>query len=107
VEIVDAFTAGEARNCVNLAPRGLGSATLTVRHLDRVGVLARVLELLREAALNVEHMQNRIFAGGEAAVATIDVAGTVPADLLRQLDAIPEVLGTALVTRDHAGTEPA
>ncbi len=107
VEIVDAFTAGEARNCVNLAPRGLGSATLTVRHLDRVGVLARVLELLREAALNVEHMQNRIFTGGEAAVATIDVAGTVPADLPRQLDAIPEVLGTALVTRHQAGTGPA
>ncbi len=107
VEIVDAFTAGEARNCVNLAPRGLGSATLTVRHLDRVGVLARVLELLREAALNVEHMQNRIFAGGEAAVATIDVAGTVPADLPARLDAIPEVLGSSLVTRDHAGVEPA
>ena len=81
VEIVDAFAAGEARNCVNLAPRGLGSATLTVRHVDKVGVLARVLELLREAGLNVEHMQNRIFAGGAAAVATIDVAGTVPADL--------------------------
>ena len=65
VEIVDAFAAGDARNCVNLAPRGLGSATLTVRHLDKVGVLARVLELLREAGLNVEHMQNRIFAGGD------------------------------------------
>jgi D-3-phosphoglycerate dehydrogenase / 2-oxoglutarate reductase len=103
VEIVDAFAAGEARNCVNLAPRGLGSATLTVRHLDEVGVLARVLELLREAGLNVEHMQNRIFAGGEAAVATIDVAGTVPADLPAALDAIPEVLGCSLVTLDTAG----
>lgn len=103
VEIVDAFAAGEARNCVNLAPRGLGSATLTVRHHDKVGVLARVLELLREAGLNVEHMQNRIFAGGEAAVATIDVAGTVPADLPAALDAIPEVLGSSLVTLDTAG----
>jgi D-3-phosphoglycerate dehydrogenase len=102
VEIVDAFAAGEARNCVNLAPRGLGSATLTVRHLDKVGVLARVLELLREAGLNVEHMQNRIFAGGEAAVATIDVAGTVPAELAAALDAIPEVLGSSLVTLDSA-----
>ena len=107
VEIVDAFAAGEARNCVNLAPRGLGSATLTVRHLDKVGVLASVLELLREAGLNVEHMQNRIFAGGEAAVATIDVAGTVPADLIAGLDAIPEVLGSSLNTLDPTGAEPA
>ncbi|HKQ41237.1 MAG TPA: NAD(P)-dependent oxidoreductase, partial [Pseudonocardia sp.] len=100
VEIVDAFAAGEARNCVNLAPRGLGSATLTVRHLDEVGVLARVLELLREAGLNVEHMQNRIFAGGAAAVATIDVAGAVPAELTAAVDAIPEVLGTSLAAID-------
>jgi D-3-phosphoglycerate dehydrogenase len=100
VEIVDAFAAGEALNCVNLAPRGLGSATLTVRHLDEVGVLARVLELLSKAGLNVEHMQNRIFAGGEAAVATIDVAGTVPADLLAHLEAMPEVLGSSLVALD-------
>jgi D-3-phosphoglycerate dehydrogenase len=109
VEIVDAFTAGEARNCVNLAPRGLGSATLTVRHLDEVGVLARVLELLREAGLNVEHMQNRIFTGGAAAVATMDVAGTVPDDLLVHLDAIPEVLGCSLVALDatDACPEPA
>jgi D-3-phosphoglycerate dehydrogenase / 2-oxoglutarate reductase len=107
VEIVDAFAAGEARNCVNLAPRGLGSATLTVRHLDKVGVLAGVLELLREAGLNVEHMQNRIFAGGKAAVATIDVAGTVPPDLMAGLDAIPEVLGSSLITLDSTDAEPA
>jgi D-3-phosphoglycerate dehydrogenase len=106
VEIVDAFTAGEARNCVNLAPRGLGSATLTVRHLDKVGVLARVLQLLREAGLNVEHMQNRIFAGGQAAVATMDVAGTVSTDLLAHLEAIPEVLGSSLVVLDPTGTDP-
>lgn len=106
VEIVDAFAAGEARNCVNLAPRGLGSATLTVRHLDKVGVLARVLQVLREAGLNVEHMQNRIFAGGAAAVATIYVAGTVSPDLPAGLAAIPEVLGSSLVTLDATGSEP-
>ncbi|GAA2901505.1 hypothetical protein GCM10010472_69620 [Pseudonocardia halophobica] len=105
VEIVDAFAAGEARNCVNLSPRGLGSATLTVRHLDKVGVLAGVLELLREARLNVEHMQNRIFAGGVAAVATIDVAGIVPTDLLAGLDALPEVLGSSLITLDSTAME--
>ena len=105
VEIVDAFVAGEARNCVNLAPRGLGSATLTVRHRDEVGVLARVLELLSEVGLNVEHMQNRIFAGGEAAVATIDVAGTVPADLLACVEAIPEVLGSSLITLESTGSD--
>ncbi len=98
VEIVDAFAAGETRNCVNLAPRRLGSVTLTVRHLDRVGVLARVLDLLSVAGLNVEHMENRVFRGGEAAVASIDVAGTMPDELLDQIGAIPDVLGVAAAT---------
>jgi D-3-phosphoglycerate dehydrogenase len=95
VEIVDAFAEGEARNCVNLTPRRLGSVTLTIRHLDRVGVLARVLDLLSRAGLNVEHMENRVFRGGEAAVASMDVAGPVPDGLLADLAAVPEVLGVS------------
>ncbi len=96
-EIVDAFVAGEARHCVNLDPSRLGSATLTVRHLDRVGVLAQVLDLLRTTGLNVEHMENRVFRGGHAAVASIDVAGETSADLLTALREIPDVLGVSRV----------
>lgn len=98
VEIVDAFTAGEARNCVNLDPSRLGSATLTVRHLDRVGVLARVLDHLSAAGLNVEHMENRVFRGGQAAVASIDVAGPIPDRLLDDLATVPGVLGVSAAT---------
>jgi D-3-phosphoglycerate dehydrogenase len=95
VEIVDAFTEGEARNCVNLAPSRLGSVTLTVRHLDRPGVLARVLDLLSLARLNVEHMENRVFRGGEAAMASIDVAGHVSEGLLAEIAGVPNVLGVS------------
>ena len=96
-EIVDAFVAGEARNCVNLDPSRLGSITLTVRHLDRVGVLANVLDRLSSAGLNVEHMENRVFRGGRAAVASIDVAGQTSDALLDALRAIPDVLGVSEV----------
>ncbi|MFC4783911.1 NAD(P)-dependent oxidoreductase [Nocardioides sp. MAHUQ-72] len=102
VELVDAFVQGEARNCVNLTPSRIGSATLTVRHLDRVGVLAHVLDRLSRARLNVEHMENRVFRGGGAAVATIDVAGPVSEDLLADLDALPEVLGVSATSIDAA-----
>jgi D-3-phosphoglycerate dehydrogenase len=95
VEIVDAFTEGEALNCVNLAPSRLGSVTLTVRHLDRPGVLARVLDLLSLARLNVEQMENRVFRGGEAAMASIDVAGSLPEALLAELGRVPNVLGVS------------
>ena len=103
-EIVDAFMSGEARHCVNLDPDRLGSVTLTVRHLDRVGVLAQVLDRLSTAHLNVEHMVNRVFRGGEAAVAFIDVEGQPGEDLLEAVREIPHVLGVSVVKLgDSAG----
>jgi D-3-phosphoglycerate dehydrogenase len=96
VEVIDAFAAGQSLNCVNLAPR-LGSVSLTVRHLDRVGVLANVLDTLSRASLNVEHMENRVFSGGEAAVATIDVGGPVD-DVLHELEQLPNVLSVSVVS---------
>lgn len=95
VEVVDAFAAGEALNCVNLGPRHLGSVTVTVRHLDRPGVLADVLSLLAEARLNVEHMENLVLSGGEAAVVNLDVAGSVPQALVDEIAALPDVLGVS------------
>lgn len=92
VEIVEAFARGEVLNCVNLAPRSLGTHSLHIRHYDRVGVLARVFDELRRRELNVEQMQNRVFRGGNAAVATIDVVGDVGPDLLSTLEELPDVL---------------
>jgi len=100
-EIVDAFVAGEVRHCVNLDPRRLGSSTLTIRHLDRVGVLAQILDKLSTAGLNVEHMENRIFRGGQAAVASIDVAGQASDALMVELREIPHVLGVSEVPLDE------
>jgi D-3-phosphoglycerate dehydrogenase len=97
-EVVDAFMAGEVRHCVNLDPSRLGSITLTIRHLDRVGVLAQVLDRLSTAGLNVEHMENRVFRGGQAAVASIDVAGKASDSLLAALREIPHVLSVTEVT---------
>jgi D-3-phosphoglycerate dehydrogenase len=97
-EIVEAFAAGEARHCVNLDPDRQGSAAISIRHLDRVGVLAHILDELRSAHINVQHMVNRVFRGGEAAVATIDVEGTVSEELLTALGAIEHVLGVSVVT---------
>ena len=101
-EIIEAFMAGEARHCVNLDDRTLGSFTLSIRHLDRVGVLAQVFDRLSSAHLNVEHVENRIFRGGEAAVATIDLGGQPPAELLDTLRGIPHVLSVSEVSQPDA-----
>lgn len=97
VEIIEAFVRGEVLNCVNLAPRSLGTHSLHIRHYDRVGVLAAVFDILRRRELNVEQMQNRVFQGGNAAVATIDVVGDVGSDLVAALEGLPDVIHVSAV----------
>jgi D-3-phosphoglycerate dehydrogenase len=97
VEIIEAFVRGEILNCVNLAPTRLGTHTLHVRHFDRVGVLAGVFDILRRRELNVEQMENRVFEGRNAAVATIDVVGDVGPDLIGALEALPDVIHVSAV----------
>ncbi len=97
VEVIAAFAAGTPLHCINLAPHGVGTHTITIRHLDRVGVLAGVLAVLRRNGLNVEHMENRVFDGLIAAVATIEVAGEVADDVVDDLAAVDDVLGVSVV----------
>ncbi len=91
-EVIEAYRTGSVIDCVNLEQTPKRTATLSVRHYDRVGVLAAVLEELRRRDLNVATMQNRIFAGSVAAVATIDVAGAIDTNLLDGVRALPDVI---------------
>jgi D-3-phosphoglycerate dehydrogenase / 2-oxoglutarate reductase len=104
VEVIDAFVRGEILNCVNLAPTRLGTHTLHVRHFDRVGVLAGVFDILRRRELNVEQMENRVFEGRNAAVATIDVVGDVGPDLIAALEGLDHVIHVSAVPTDRGGS---
>lgn len=97
VSIVRDLARGEVGNVVNLETRPTGSTTLNVRHLDRVGVLSGVLRVLREADINVGEMVNRIFAGEEAAVATMQVSGEVTDEVVEQIRAVEHVLHVSAV----------
>ena len=92
VEVIEAYRTGAIVDCVNLEQTPNRTATLSVRHYDRVGVLASVLEELRGGNLNVANMSNRIFAGSVAAAATIDVAGDIREELLDSVRALPDVI---------------
>ncbi|MYK74895.1 MAG: hydroxyacid dehydrogenase, partial [Acidimicrobiaceae bacterium] len=92
VEVLEEYRTGSIINCVNLEQAPHRTATLSVRHYDRVGVLASVLQELRSCSLNVANMSNRIFAGSQAAVATIEVFGAVDEQLLDAVRALPDVI---------------
>lgn len=105
VRVLEAFDAGTVLHCVNLETRALGAFTLSVRHYDKVGVLAQVFDVLRNANINVEQMQNQIFAGGHAACATMQVSGPVTSDVLARLESIEDVISLSVKERQTQGEE--
>ncbi len=94
VGVISDFERGDVGNCVNMSA-GEGTATLTVRHFNRVGVLAQVLGDLSSAGINVEAMENRVFAGDEAAVAVIHVSGEVTDAILVAVAGHDDVIAVA------------
>jgi D-3-phosphoglycerate dehydrogenase len=74
VRIVREFKeTGNVPNAVNLARRTPATHRLVVRHLDRPGVLATVLDAIKSERINVQEMENIVFEGAEAAVARINL----------------------------------
>lgn len=89
---------GEALNCVNREARSPARGQLLVRHLDRVGVLAMVLDVIRGAEISVKDMQNTIFDDTGAAVATITLERAPGDDTLASIrDRGPNILGVEWV----------
>lgn len=72
VRILKAFRdTGEVPNVVNRALKSPAVRLLTVTHMNKPGVLARVLTALAEESINVEEMENIIYLGAKAACARI------------------------------------
>jgi D-3-phosphoglycerate dehydrogenase len=76
---------GRAPNVVNLAKKTPATHMLVVRHFDRVGVLASVFDLLKEAGINVEETENIVFDGAAAAVARIHLDSAPSDDMLNAI----------------------
>ncbi|HTS77898.1 MAG TPA: 3-phosphoglycerate dehydrogenase family protein [Bryobacteraceae bacterium] len=99
VRIVKTFKeTGQVPNVVNLAKSTPTCCTLVVRHLDRPGVLASVLDAISAAPINVQEMENIVFEGAEAAVARINLEAVPPEMLLEQIRASnPNIIELGLI----------
>lgn len=93
VEVIEAYRSGKLLHCVNLQRAGLPAANLIVRHIDQVGVLAEVLAVLRNNKLNVQEMNNRVFVGASAAVASIELSEIPDSSAVAAITAIEAVVG--------------
>ncbi|HKO44510.1 MAG TPA: 3-phosphoglycerate dehydrogenase family protein [Pyrinomonadaceae bacterium] len=94
VRIVREFKeTGKVPNVVNLARQTPATHRLVVRHHDRPGVLATVLEAIKSEQINVQEMENIVFEGAEAAVARINLDNAPSRELLNKLQSVnPDII---------------
>ena len=86
VRIVREFKeTGKVPNVVNLAQQSPATYRLVVRHLDRPGVLAGVLDAIKSEQINVQEMENIVFEGAAAAVARINLDNAPSTGMLNKL----------------------
>jgi D-3-phosphoglycerate dehydrogenase len=97
VRIVESLIkTGKPHNNVNARAKRSDGTMLVIRHFNRVGVLASVLDLLREAGINVEEMENIIFRGGAAAVACLKLDKGPNEELLNRISAHDNIIKAML-----------
>jgi len=98
IRVIETFIkTGVVLNCVNLARRTPAKWQLVVRHHDRVGVLAFVMDHIRRAGLNIEEVQNVVFEGALAASCRIQLAGQPEPSLLSTIQENPDIIGLDLL----------
>ena len=99
IRIIQTFVqTGVVLNCVNLATRTPAKWQLVVRHYDRVGVLAFVMDQIRRAGINIEEVQNVIFEGAAAASCRIQLDAEPGGELLGLIRAgNPDIMGLELL----------
>ena len=86
VRIVDCFlNGGVVPNCVNVAQRTPARYQLIVRHHDKVGVLANVLDAIRVAGINAQEVENTVFEGAAAACCKIQLDSRPAEDVLDRI----------------------
>ena len=87
VRIVKEFKeTGKVPNVVNLARQTPATHRLVVRHLDKPGVLASVLDAIKAEQINVQEMENIVFEGAAAAVARINLDNAPTKECLQTLE---------------------
>ena len=93
IRIIETYVkTGAIPNCVNLATRTPAKWQLIVRHYDRVGVLAHVMDQIRRANTNIEEVQNIIFEGAAAACCRIQLNTEPGKELQSAIKTNPDII---------------
>jgi D-3-phosphoglycerate dehydrogenase / 2-oxoglutarate reductase len=76
---------GTVKNWVNRAKTTAAKWQLLVRHYDKPGVLANVLDELKSAHINVQEIENVIFEGQQTACCTLRLDAEPPLEVVTRI----------------------
>lgn len=88
---------GLVPNAVNVQKGGGAEHLVVVRHADKVGVLAHVLDVFKEEGINVQEMENIILGGAKAAIAQIAVDKAPTKDALHRIKSNENVFDASVM----------
>jgi D-3-phosphoglycerate dehydrogenase len=98
VRIVRSFVqTGEVPSCVNVSAISPARYLMVVRSLDKVGVLANVLGVVKRHGLNIEEVSSTIFDGAIAACTKFRVTGRPGEACIAEIKAFEEVFHVDVV----------
>jgi len=98
VKIIKHFIySGVIDHWVNKAKQIDAKYQLVVKHYDKPGVLAGVLDIIKDANINIEEIENVIFEGGIAACCTMKLRSPASADMIKKMRELPNILSVSHV----------
>ena len=96
--IVRSFlTEEDVPNVVNIAAASPARFAVVIRMLDKVGVLANCLAVLKRHNINVEEVSNTVFEGAMATLTKLRVSGRPSEACVKEIQAFDEVLHVDVV----------
>ncbi len=96
--IIRAFLTEETvPNVVNICATSPARFAVVVRMLDKVGVLANTLSVLKRHGINVEEVSNTVFEGALATCTKLRVSGRPSDACLKEIAAFDEILHVDVV----------
>lgn len=93
--ILDYISSGVIDHWVNRARITDSHSQLVVKHYDKPGVLASIMDVLRQGSINIEEVENIIFDGGLVACCTMKLKTPATDEMLKAIRNNPNVLTTS------------
>ncbi len=98
VNIIKEFIeSGVIAHWVNRAKISDAKYQLVVKHYDKPGVLAAIMDIIRRRNINIEEIENVIFDGGVAACCTMKLKTQVSNEMLSEMRENPDILSISHV----------